>query len=109
MPPPVLGRLPGRRCSEPRFGDRRLEKLDRVARWIFHEDLLAADAGDDLVAEASSTLAQARDRCLEVVDLELEAVPPSWFRQRPVGHRLPASGSAARRAEDQAQVAAREH
>jgi hypothetical protein len=37
--------------GEPGFFDGGLEEFHRVARWIFHQDLLAADTGDDLVAE----------------------------------------------------------
>ena len=72
------GRRPRR--SEPRLVARRLEELDGVARRVLDEDLPAADAGDDLVAEARARGAQTLDRRLEVVDLEREPVPAARAR-----------------------------
>ena len=57
---------------EARFLDRRLEQLDRVARRVLDEDLLAADAGDDLVAKPRPAIPQLRDQRLEVADIEAE-------------------------------------
>ena len=96
-------------ATEPGFVDRRLEQLDRVAARVLDQDLLAADALDDVVAKARPVLAQVGDDRLEVGDLELKAVPPAGRRQRAVGHRLAAAGSAAGRGQDQPQVAVREH
>src|SRR6185295_2599204 len=47
-----------------------LEELDRVARRVLEQDLVAADADDDLVAEARAGGAQLVDHPLEVVDLQ---------------------------------------
>ena len=65
------------------LGDRRLEEFDRVARRIFHEDLFAANAGDDLVAEPDSVFAQARDGRLDaVVDPSPAEHATEMLRQR---------------------------
>ena len=40
-----------------------MEELDRVARRILEEDLLAADTDDDVVAEPGSVIPQAGDGC----------------------------------------------
>src|SRR5215210_8066803 len=97
------------RCLRARFGDRGLEELDRVTSRIFHEDLLAADARDDVVAEAGAALAQPGNDRLDVFDLELEAIPPSWLGQAPVGHCLPAARPTSGCAEYEPQVPVGEH
>jgi hypothetical protein len=49
--------------------------------------------------------ARAGNGCFDVVDFELEAVPPSGLRQGSIRHRLPAPG----RTEHEAEVVAGEH
>ena len=63
--PEKSGRVSMARLTiQPCFGADRLEQLDDVAGGILHEDLLGADAGDDLVAEANSLWAQRVDCAL---------------------------------------------
>src|SRR6478672_6827712 len=95
--------------SEPGFRAGRLEQLDWIAGRVLDEDLHATHAGDDLVAKSGAVLAQSCHRGLEVLDLELEAIPSSGLRYGPVRHRLAASGLPARRAQDQPQISVREH
>jgi hypothetical protein len=54
-------------------------------------------------------LAQAPNCGFDVVDFELEAIPPTRLWQRAIRHRLPASGTAAWSAQHEAQVAMGEH
>src|SRR3954454_946097 len=89
---------------------RRLEELDRVARGVLDQDLLAADACDDLVPEGRARLAQFLHRRLEILDLELEAVPAAGLGHCAGWHRLTAAARpSAGRAQRQPQVAASEH
>src|SRR6185437_11676857 len=83
--------------------------LDRIPGRVFDEDLLPTDAGHDLVAEARAGVAQPRDQRLDVLDLELEAVPATGLGHAPVRHRRAAPWSASRRAQHEAEIAAREH
>lgn len=75
---PDVGRL---RLFEPRLRDRWFEELDRVARRILDEDLLAADPDDDLVAEVDAALTQAPDKPFQIVYLELKTIPAARLRQ----------------------------
>src|SRR5690349_17182519 len=97
------------RAVEPGFVAGWLEQLDRVTRGVFDQDLLAADAGDDVVAEADAGLAQTLDGRLDVGHLEREAVPAAGLGHRPVGHRRAAARAAAGGAQDEPQVAVGEH
>jgi hypothetical protein len=67
---------------------RRLEELDGVAGRIVEEDLLAAEAGYDVVAESRTRLAERLNRVFEIVDLEQKAIPAAWLRFATVRHRL---------------------
>ena len=98
-----------RSAGQPGLGEGRLEQLDWVAARILDQDLLAADAGDDVVAEAGAVLAQIGDDRVDVGDLELKAIPSAGRRHRAVGHGLTTTGPAARGAENEPEVAAREH
>src|SRR6185312_10434789 len=102
-------RRAARRQLELRFVDGGLEQLDRIPGRVLDEDLLAADAGHDLVTEAGAGVTELRDQRLDVLDLELEAVPATGLRHPPVRHRLPAAARSARRAQHEAEVAAGEH
>jgi hypothetical protein len=65
------------------------EELDGVAGRILGEDLLAADARHDVVAQAHSRLAQRSDRGFHVFDLDREAVPAAGSCCRPSGIGCP--------------------
>jgi hypothetical protein len=95
--------------SQLRLREQGLEQLDRVARRVLEQDLFAPDAGDDLVAEPGAVLTQPCDGRLDVVDLELKAIPPSGLRHGPVGHCLAAARAAAGRAQHQSQITVGEH
>src|SRR5262249_25028564 len=69
---------------EPRLVDPRLEELDRIPGRVFDEDLPAADAVDDVVAEARARGAQLRHQRLDVLHFELKAVPATRLGHRPV-------------------------
>src|SRR5918994_5477007 len=84
-----------------------LEKFDGVAGRVLEQDLLAAPAAYDLVAEARPSIAHALDFAGEVPDLELDAVPASGLGSAPVGHGLPRP-SGPRRVQQQLQVPPRE-
>ena len=66
----------------------RLEQLDRVARGVVDEHLTPAVALDDLAAQRRARLAEPRDHCIEVVELELDAVPATGLRRTAIAHRL---------------------
>src|SRR5260221_14540574 len=73
---------------EPRLVNDRLEQLHRVARWVVDQDLLAADAGDDVVAELGARFAQNPNEPLEVGNFDREAFPAAGFGPAAVGHWL---------------------
>src|SRR6476619_4708937 len=81
-----------------------LKQLDRVAGGVVEQDLLAAGAADDVVAEVHAFAAEALDLGCYVIDDEVNAVPAAGRRLRAVGHRP--AGRALRAAEEQPQVAA---
>ena len=63
-----------------------LEKLDRVPVRILEQDLLAAGALDDLVAERRAVFAEPLDRAGDVVNFEHQAIPATGLRRSSVGH-----------------------
>src|SRR6266550_6049790 len=67
----------------------RLEQLDRIARWIFQENLLAARPSHDIVPKLQTSSAQLFSFRGEVFDDEFDAVPSAWSWSGPVGHRTP--------------------
>src|SRR5262245_54027064 len=85
---------------------RGFKEFDGIAGRIVDEDLLAAHPGDDLVSEVDSRLAQRLDFARQVVDLELDAIPPTWLGLATIGHGLGGSSGAAGRAQQEAEVAA---
>jgi len=62
---------PGKWCS----GAGGLEELDRVARGVLEQDLLAARPADDVVAEGQARGPQPLDVGRDVLDDEVDAVP----------------------------------
>ena len=67
--------LPEPRPCVMRFSAIGLEQLDRVAGWIFDQNLLPAIALHNLIAEADAGTLELRDRRREILDLQLDAVP----------------------------------
>src|SRR5262249_52756500 len=63
-----------------------LEELDRVPRRGVEDDLLAAGAGDDLVAEAETGVTQPVHLGGDVVHDELDAVPAPGLGATAIGH-----------------------
>ena len=52
-----------------------LEQLYRVIVLVFHEDLLATNAADNLVAEPDSGPSKSLDGGYQVIDLDDDAIP----------------------------------
>jgi hypothetical protein len=67
-----------------------LEELDDVAGGILEQDLGAARAGDDVVAERRSRLAQPANFGIDLVDDEVGAVPAAGPGLAPSGIGRPA-------------------
>src|SRR5207248_9926849 len=84
-------------------------RFDGFTRWVVNEDLLAANAGHDLVAKVRSRLAQCLDRGGEIVDFNREAVPASELGPGSIGHRLATAARRIGRAEYETQVTSGEH
>src|SRR5215212_5120465 len=84
-----------------------LEKFDGVAGRVLEQDLLAAPALDDLIAEASPRVAYGLNLVGEVVDLQLDAVPAARLGPPAVGHGLARSAGTGL-VQQEAQVASRE-
>src|SRR4051794_10422432 len=64
------------------------EELDRVARGIVDDHLVAADAVDDLTASRHAAPAQAFHFAGEIVDDELKPVPAAGLRAPVAGQDL---------------------
>src|SRR5450755_4999198 len=96
-------------CGERRFGTRRFEQLDWIAAGVVEEDLFAADAGHDVVAEVGAGVSKRPHRRCEIRDFEHESVPASGLGVGSVWHRLAAAATGAWCAENEAEVVAFEH
>src|SRR5213594_671971 len=92
-------------CISPARG---FKQLDGVACRVVEQDLLAAHAGDNLVSEMGSRLAQRLDFAREVVDLELYAVPAAWLGLATIGHGLGGTPGTEGRVQQEAEVASRD-
>jgi hypothetical protein len=86
----------------------RVQKLDWVPGGVFEQNLFATPSGDDLVAETNTRVAQRFNLANEIVDLQLNPVPPSGRWHPSVGHCLGRASSAARRINQESQVVARQ-
>ena len=91
------------------FCDDRLKQLDGIPGRVFQDDLLATQAGHDLIAEASTTFSQPFYHRNQIIHLDGKAVPAARFLLPAIRHGLTASTCRVGHAEHQAQVAAREH
>src|SRR5579859_7772443 len=87
----------------------RFENLDRIARRVVHNRLIAADADDDVATDMGACLAEAVDYLGDARHLDREAIPATRRRHRTVGHLTATARAAARLAQHQPQVAPREH
>src|SRR5262249_62098578 len=76
-------------------GLKALEQLHRIARRILEQDLPAADAGDDLVAELRPVAAQCAHRVVEVRDFARKPMPAPGLLAAPVGTRRRPTAAAA--------------
>src|SRR5215813_11266807 len=85
------------------------EQFDRVARRIVQQDLVPADAGHQVVPEMNARLAQRLDHRGKPGDLEGDAVPAAGLGLGAIGHGLAATAEPRRRAEQQAEIPARQH
>ena len=74
----------------------RLKQLDGVASRIIQQDLLATKPAHDVVAELRPRLAQGLDLPVEVIDLQLDAVPAARLGFASVGHGLGGPAGSAR-------------
>src|SRR6185437_7364101 len=83
-----------------------LKELHRVARRIVEQNLIAANAVDDLVPKVDALLLEAIDHRRQVVDFDLEAVPSARCGARTVGHGARASPFADGSAEQETEIAA---
>lgn len=52
------------------------KQFNRVARRVIQQNLIAAHAGDDLVAKVNSGFTQGRDFAGKITYFKLKAVPP---------------------------------
>jgi len=89
--PGVGARRGGRRPLDARLAGSigGLEELDRVARGIVEHDLGAARSPHHVAPEPGPGTTQALDLGGDVVDDELDPVPPTGSGLAPVGHRSP--------------------
>src|SRR5215472_1444918 len=67
----------------------RLKQFNRVARWIIEENLRAARARYDVVAEVDSGRTESLDFRGKVVDDEVNTVPATRGGLAAIGHRPP--------------------
>src|SRR5262249_51698173 len=90
-------------CGLCRSSPGRLEELDWIAGWIVEQDLRAAGASHDIVSKSNAGRAEPFDFVSQVVDDEMDAIPPAGLRAPAVGHRP--SGRAGWPAQEQPQIA----
>src|SRR5262245_2081291 len=64
-----------------------VRRAQRMARRVVEKDLLATEAGDNVVAEAGTRLLQRADLAGKVIDLELNPVPTARLGLASVRHR----------------------
>ena len=57
-----------------------LKQLDRVAGRIVEQDLLPTRTGDHVIPEAHARPSQPSDLSIDVVDEQVNAIPPAWAR-----------------------------
>ena len=69
-----------------------LEQLYRITILVFHEDLLATNAADNLVAELNSGPCKSLDSGFQVIDLDDDAIPTARLSLASVGHRFARRG-----------------
>src|SRR5262249_33767368 len=74
-----------------------LEQLDEISRWVFQQDLLAARALHDRVAEMRAPGPEPIDARIEIVDAEVNAVPAAGGLLLARGHWGAATGAASLR------------
>src|SRR6058998_4197413 len=89
-------------CSSGGDGSRCLVELDRVAVGVIDHDLLATRTGFDLVPEMNAGLPERVDASGEVVHVNDDPGPSSWFLLAPVRHRTRAGAVGA--AQDEAKM-----
>src|SRR3989442_10658179 len=87
---------------------RRFKKVDGIAGRGVEQDLLSAHAGNNVVAEVGSRLAQRLDFARKVGDLELYAGPAPWLRLASIGHGLGGTPGTDGRVQQEAEVASRD-
>jgi hypothetical protein len=79
-----------------------LEQLDGITRGILQDDLPATHAGDDFIAEMSSSLIQPFDNSCQVIYPDVKTIPAAWFLGCAIWHGLPASTGRVRLAKHKA-------
>jgi hypothetical protein len=84
------------------------EQFDRVAGGVVEQDLLAAVASDNGVAEVRPRVAQGLDRASEIVNFESDAVPATRLGFAAIGHGLGGPPGAGWGVEQELEVASRE-
>ena len=87
----------------------RLEELHRIPGRVVHQDLLATNACDDVVAEMRPDTAQLLYNTRQIGNFDHEAVPAARRRHRAVRHCLSTTRAAAGSAEHKSKVASRQH
>jgi hypothetical protein len=95
------GYVPARGRAECLSACGRLEHLDQVAGGILHQDLLAAGAGHDVVAERHAVRSEPVDLGVDVGDDEVDPVPPPGSGLLAVGHGTPGGALWARQQQTQ--------
>jgi hypothetical protein len=83
---------------------RRLEQFEGIAGRVLEQDLFAAEPSYDVIAERYSSRAERCNFTLEILDLELDAVPTTWLGFASVQHRLSGATWATSRIEQEAQI-----
>jgi hypothetical protein len=62
-----------------------LEELDGVARRIFQKNLLATEAGNDLITKVDADALERGASRIQIIHFELNPVPPPGSGRRPSG------------------------
>jgi hypothetical protein len=87
----------------------RLEQFHRVSGGIVDDDLFASDTCDDVVSKMDASAPEPLDHRYKIVHFDRKSIPTAGPLLGAIGHGLTASRCGIRGAQNQTEVASRQH